>query len=88
MKTAAHLHAVPADPPAPVDPLADAKSALQRFRDERNDRFIERLGEVLALAIDITGDDGAAPGMRNGARRVLTALTVERDAMQAVRGRQ
>jgi hypothetical protein len=85
MTNLARLHAV--DPPV-TDRLAEARARLEQIRDERAELFIERLAEVMKLAEEIAAPDaGFRPGLREGARRVLTALSTELMSLRALLAR-
>lgn len=69
--------------------LEQARAVIDRIRAERTELLIEKLGDVLSLAGDIADQEaGYAPGIRDGARRIVARLTGEQLTLKALHGRQ
>jgi hypothetical protein len=86
-----HL-ATPDDAPAtgPEAPaLATLLARADAVRAERAELFVAKLAEVIGLAREIADPEaGYRPGIRDGARRLITRLEGEANTLRALNGRQ
>ncbi len=83
------LHvATAADTPSPAERIRAANAMLAAAASDQLDAFEASIAETLRLAAEIAAADGVhAPGPRACATRIAQLVTVEANALAAIRGR-